>query len=183
MRQRADENGLMLLRRRAGGGAVLADKALLSISLLFPPAHRLAQLDSIDGYSVFGEAWVHSLHNLGITCRLPTVEEIDASKSHAKARSIDWACYGALGHGEVISDDGRKLVGIAQIRTRHCVAMVAGLQLSPVDWSVLCRVFGMPTTQAVSLEAVNTDALSLGVELGDEAIEPLLEQLSIACDG
>lgn len=179
MEQRAVDNGTGLVRRRAGGGAVLADDSLLGLSLLLPTDHPVSQLDSLAGYQWFGELWVQALATLGVDARLPAADLINSTKEQARQQDIDWACYGALGHGEVIADSARKLVGIAQVRTRHCVAMVSGLQLHKADWALLCRVMGKPAAMADTLAAANTDLAALGISDVGEATRDLINWFAV----
>jgi lipoate-protein ligase A len=50
----------------------------------------------------------------------------------------------------------RKIVGLAQVRRRGSVLLVAGLQLAQPDWPLLAQALGRPAGDAAALAACNT---------------------------
>ena len=107
-----DDHNVPWLRRRAGGGAVFAGNWLLGVTTVLPSTHALACLDQTETYQHFSGVWLNVLDELGIECRLPSEREMSISRASAKEFGTDWACYAAIGHGELVSDDGRKLLGL-----------------------------------------------------------------------
>lgn len=157
LQARLETAGVHWFRRRSGGGIVYVGPWMLSVSLVLPHSHRISALEPIQAYRWFGGLWQSTLTQLGVASRLPDDKAIDGSRRDAASRGIDWACYAATGHGELVSTEymTRKLLGIAQIRTRSCCTLVAGLHLVPADWRSLCVMLGKPRSQADDLARVN----------------------------
>ena len=82
-----------------------------------------------------------------------------------------------MSHGELVSADGRKLLGLAQIRKRNGVALVSGLHLSPCEWSVLADVVADEPLLGENLQGLNSDCFSLSGISADTLLYPLVEQL------
>ncbi|WP_428033086.1 lipoate--protein ligase family protein [Amphritea sp.] len=170
---RAARAGLPLLRRRSGGGAVLAGPWMLSVTVFIPPDHPVAKHNIIEIFSWLEQIWIDTLHVCGVPCKGVDQAMIDRSKVLSQQQNLKWACYAALSHGEVVSEDGRKLVGLAQIRKRKGVALVSGLHLYPSDWSLLSSVVVDNNQQGSALERLNSDAQSLS----GRSAETLLPEL------
>jgi lipoate-protein ligase A len=128
-RARLAAAGLDLAQRRSGGGAVLVQpRALLWADVFVPAGDALWTEDVGRAFYWLGQAWVWALGDLGIAARW----------HHGTPRESQWSrlvCFAGVGPGEVLVD-GRKVVGLAQRRTRagarfHCAALrewnVAGL--------------------------------------------------------
>ena len=177
MQMRAAALGFALIRRRAGGGAVLAGASMLSLSLALPANHPLAMLGALALYQWVGEQWQRALVNAGVGVALANETQIARSKQYAEAHDLAWSCFGALGHGELISERARKLVGVAQIRTRHAVTLVTGLHCAPPDWTRLCEIVRNDPQQAPLLRVINDDLHSLGVDPAS-VIESCTHELS-----
>ena len=126
-----------LVTRQAGGGAVLVGRWLLSLSVALPAAHRLVAGRSIAAsYDWIAAAFVAALAQVDVRAR--AADDAVACKAPP---DLAWACFAGITAGEVLVD-GRKLVGLAQRRTRHGVLVVAGLLLDTVPWRLLRD--GMP---------------------------------------
>jgi lipoate-protein ligase A len=130
-------SGLEVVRRGSGGGAVYCDRDLLDVSVALPPRHPLVGTDLTESYRWLGEAWLEVLEAAGVAARLVSVAEAramgDAQKAAARV-----ACFAGVSPYEVLSDDGRKLVGLAQRRRRgaallHCAVPTAGGQRRVLD--------------------------------------------------
>jgi lipoate-protein ligase A len=120
-RARLAAAGLDLAQRRSGGGAVLVrPDALLWADVFVPAGDGLWTDDVGRAFYWLGQAWVSALGGLGITARW----------HHGTPRETPWSrlvCFAGVGPGEVLVD-GRKVVGLAQRRTRagarfHCAAL------------------------------------------------------------
>ena len=153
---------LPLVKRGAGGGAVLVGPWLLSASLLLPlDDPRMAMTSVADSYRWLGEAMVATLAELGVTARaVPPAERIPAPERLA------WACFAGVAPWEVVVDDpttgvARKLVGFAQRRSRHGVLLALGVLVQPAPWRLLAQTLGHPVALADELAATTVDLASV----------------------
>ena len=69
--------------------------------------------------------------------------------------ALGWACFGGLSPWEVVAD-GRKIVGLAQLRRRTGVLLTSGTLLARPDWAALCAALGRPADDARALAGVTT---------------------------
>ena len=153
---------LPLVKRGAGGGAVLVGPWLLSASLLLPLGDpRMAMTSVADSYRWLGEAMVTTLAELGVTARaVPPAERIPAPERLA------WACFAGVAPWEVVVDDpttgvARKLVGFAQRRSRHGVLLALGVLVQPAPWRLLAQTLGHPVALADELATTTVDLASV----------------------
>jgi lipoate---protein ligase len=111
---RAESGGVAVARRRSGGGVVLvAPGNPVWIDVWLPAGDPLWKDDVGAAFDWLADAWVDSLRLLGI-------EGVSAHRG-GSVHCTRWAssvCFGGVGRGEVVLEDGRKLVGLAQRRTR-----------------------------------------------------------------
>ncbi len=111
---RAAAAGVSVTRRRSGGGAVLVTTDdPVWVDVWVPVGDPLWRPDVGRAFDWLGDAWVASLGRSGIT-------EVSAHRGGALA-CTPWStlvCFGGVGTGEVVTADGRKVVGLAQRRTR-----------------------------------------------------------------
>lgn len=151
--QRAQEAVLQhapvpVLRRRAGGGAVLVGPWMLGLSVALPADHPLAGNGLLDAYRWLGEAVARALSFEAVRC-----EAVPPQVPRAAAAAMrDWACFGSMSPWEV-ECDGRKIAGLAQVRTRDVVLLVCGVLLRRPDWELLCSLLGQPGDEVARLEA------------------------------
>ena len=135
--------GVGLVQRPSGGGAVLTGPWLVGVSVVLPVAHAWVCDGLVDSYREFGLLHAAVLADVGIQARaLPDSEVAQANAS--MGASVDWACYGSLAPWELIDADNRKLVGLAQRRQRNGILLVAGTLVTAPDWSLLCNALGHP---------------------------------------
>ncbi len=110
---RAGEAGIALARRRTGGGAVLVDAVdPVWIDLWVPRDDPLASPDVGRSFDWLGDVWITALGALGVP---------GLSRQRDRAAATEWSslvCFAGLGRGEVFDAQGRKVVGLAQRRTR-----------------------------------------------------------------
>jgi len=118
----------------SGGGAVITSENLISLTTLLPLEHPLAKLDLIQCFKAVGDLWQKALARQGISTRLCT--KVDKGPS-----SLNWICFAGASHGELFDEKGRKLLGLAQVRKRNGIAIMAGIYLSQINWDVLFNVF------------------------------------------
>lgn len=134
---RADRARIGLVERLSGGGAVIAGPWMLSLTLLLPAADPLAHASLPGGYRAVGEACRDALGTLGLRTRLAPAVPARRPLTDALA----WACFASASHGELLTADGRKVVGIAQVRRRQAIAICIGLLLSRPDWELLVQLW------------------------------------------
>jgi lipoate---protein ligase len=100
-----------LARRRSGGGAVLVEPGdSVWIDVEVPATDPLWEHDVVRSFDWLGRAWVDALADVGVDGRAHAGALVESAWSRR-------VCFGGLGPGEVVVD-GRKVVGIAQRRTR-----------------------------------------------------------------
>jgi lipoate-protein ligase A len=113
--RRAAAAGVSVARRRSGGGAVLVipgDPAWVDVYL---PRHDPLWRNEVDrAFDWLGDAWVEALGRNGLT-------GLSAHRQGYRTctRWSSLVCFGGIGTGEVVTADGRKMVGLAQRRTRE----------------------------------------------------------------
>ncbi|HEX4218417.1 MAG TPA: hypothetical protein VHZ02_08615 [Acidimicrobiales bacterium] len=113
-RERAERSGLAVARRRSGGGAVLVTPGdPVWIDAWVPRGDQLWLDDVARAFDWIGNTWATALEHLGVA----GVSVHQAGLSACTPWS-SLVCFGGVGTGEVLDADGRKLVGIAQRRTR-----------------------------------------------------------------
>lgn len=132
---------LDILIRDTGGGAVLTGPWLVGVSVVLPHGHALLGRSLGDSYGGLAQLHVSVLATFGVIAQTLVRPELTAHPER-DAHDLRWACFGGLTPWEVISTDGRKLVGLAQKRNRHGVLLVAGTLIGRVAWELLCDVTG-----------------------------------------
>jgi lipoate-protein ligase A len=142
--------GVQVLRRASGGGPVLWDRDLLALDVALPAGHRLAGRDVVLSYRWFGEALAAALRELGAPARTLSLDEARAAPS-AEDRLAARVCFGGRSPFEVVVD-GRKVVGLAQVRRRAGALFQAGIALR-LDPRALTRLLQPPPEGRAALEA------------------------------
>jgi lipoate-protein ligase A len=156
---RADSRGIEVVRRRSGGGAVLVVPGdPVWIDAWVPRGDRLWNEDVGRAFDWFGDAWTTALTALGC-------EGLSAHREGFAActRWSSLVCFGGVGTGEVVTADGRKVVGISQRRTRdgawfHSAAVLHW------DPSALLEVLVLPVEE---LAAARIDLAGAAVGVAD----------------
>jgi lipoate-protein ligase A len=111
----AEARGIEVVRRRSGGGAVLVVPGdPVWVDAWVPRGDRLWKEDVGRAFDWFGDAWTTALTGLGGQGLRPHREGFAAC-----TRWSSLVCFGGVGTGEVVTADGRKVVGISQRRTRE----------------------------------------------------------------
>ncbi|MES2263235.1 MAG: lipoate--protein ligase [Pseudomonadota bacterium] len=145
--------GIDIVARQAGGGAVLTGPWMLSASIVLPHGHPLASPNLVHSYRWLGELYAAVLRRRGIAAH--AINPAEAARLQAGTQAPDWACYGGYSPWEVVVGQ-RKIVGLAQVRRRTGVLLVAGLLLEQPDWSLLSRAMGQPPADADALFSCTT---------------------------
>lgn len=151
--------GVDVVRRRSGGGAVWLDDDMVWVDVFVPAGHHRWDADIGRSMWWLGEAWALALASCGVT---------DAVVHRDAIVRTQWSslvCFAGLGAGEV-TVDGHKVVGISQRRTRAGALFQCGLlrRWEPTDFIRLLRVGEDPAADAIGLAL-----LSAGLGLGDKA--------------
>jgi len=122
--------GVAVYQRSAGGATVLVDGDMLGLDVALPHGDPLLARDLTASYRPIGAAWRAALRALGVAAELVDVEQARAAARDMSvaAQLARLACFGGLSPYEV-TVDGRKIVGLAQVRRRHGVLFQTALQL------------------------------------------------------
>lgn len=172
--------GIDVVSRQAGGGAVLVGPWMLSASVVLPNAHALVSGNLVASYRWLGELYASLLQDLGMAAHAITPEEAKQLQQAAPAE-LGWACYGGFSPWEVVVGS-KKVVGLAQVRRRTGVLLVAGLLLDRPDWPLLVAAMDKPVPHAALLENGTTScAEQIGRNLPlPEIASPLADALQNA---
>jgi lipoate-protein ligase A len=135
---------------------------MLSASIALPPDHRLVRCGPVDSYRWLGQAYAQVLQGFGLPAHALPPEEARQAQQQPARQALAWSCFSGLSPWEVVIGE-RKIVGLAQLRRRNGVLLVAGLLAQTPDWELLCRSMGRPRHEAAALAALAT---SCAAELG-----------------
>ncbi|HEY1298031.1 MAG TPA: hypothetical protein VGJ60_33545 [Chloroflexota bacterium] len=141
--ERCERADVEVLERRAGGGALLLDEHMLCGAVALPIS-RVSQ-DVTESYRWLGDLLLAALdlpraRRVEVAEARQDVSNLRASESPV-ARVLLTTCYGALSPHEIVID-GRKLVGLAQVRRRDAALFQFGLLLR--DQSPLADYLQVP---------------------------------------
>jgi lipoate-protein ligase A len=152
-------SGVPVIRRHAGGTAVLAANGVLGLDVYLPTSHSLVPSDIVDSYQWLGQLWVRALEQLDVSVHLVSVAEARAEARALENRQrLELACFGTLSPYEV-TIDGRKLVGLAQVRRSHGVLLQSAL-LVAFDSRSLAELLPIPDREELERE-LRTRAIGL----------------------
>jgi lipoate-protein ligase A len=171
----AAASGLPLLVRSSGGGPVLVGPWMLGLSAALPADHALAGAGPVDGYRWLGEGIAHALRDIGLADAVALAPQV--VRACAPDPTLAWACFGGLSPWEVVVD-GRKVVGLAQVRRRTGVLVVAGVLLEDPPWEQLCAALGQPPEHAAALRRATmgcAERLGRPAQLLGQAVAQRLE--------
>ena len=167
------KRGIEIVTRRSGGGAVLlSSETTVWIDVVLPATHELSVSDIGQAPLWLGELFQRVLINLGLADL--TLHETAMEKS-------DWStliCFAGRGPGEVFTNDGRKVVGISQRRTREWVRfqIVVSLAWRP---EILLALLNVPKPNLEDIFLCGSD-ISLDAHLvGQTLFDALKEKLTI----
>lgn len=160
-----------VIAREAGGGAVLVGPWLIGLSLVLPIADPRAGRSPTDGYRWLSLRLADALRQAGCEAQALPPEALKRPESGSSADfdaariapEVPWACFGSLSAWEIVDARGRKLVGLAQRRTREAVLLVAGILAAEPDWALLCRAMGFPDDEP-RLRALTASCLPEGAD-------------------
>ncbi|MGH9185868.1 MAG: lipoyl protein ligase domain-containing protein [Acidimicrobiales bacterium] len=143
----AAARGMEVARRRSGGGAVLLEPGgSLWVDVLVPRTDPLWHVDIGVATHWLGDVWASALAALG---RAADVHKGGLIRTEWSSR----VCFAGLGPGEVTDENGRKLVGISQRRTR-AGARFQCVTLAHWDPEDLGELLSVPAGALADLAAV-----------------------------
>lgn len=140
-----------ILIRESGGGAVLAGPWMLGISVALPLDHQLVSGGPVDSYKWFGELIAKTLQDMGIESAYAISPDQLRRDINFGFKSVDWACFGGRSPWEVLCADEKKIAGLAQVRRKNGVLLVAGILVNPTPWGLLCEALEQDEFDAVRL--------------------------------
>ena len=131
------------LRRSTGGGAVSCDDHYLMLDIVLPRGHPLVIDDVGQSYRWLARALQSAIEARGAALRAITPREA-AALPVAERAAARLACFAGTGSYELVTTDGRKLVGLAQRRRGgaallQAAAYVAAPRLDVAAWLGLAR--------------------------------------------
>jgi lipoate-protein ligase A len=167
-----NERHIDVVRRRSGGGVVLLQPDhTVWIDVILPSSHRRWQMDVGQSAQWVGEVFATSLSDLGCG---PFVVH-----SGAMQRS-EWSnlvCFAGRGSGEVFDQQGSKVVGISQRRTRQWARFQCAVSIN-WDPDTLIDLLRPPRPSVTEIAHVGS---SLKVS-GEDVSAAVIEALVIALD-
>ncbi len=155
---RTTDPAIPVVRRGSGGGPVLWGPHLMAFDVVLPREHPLHTTDITAAYRWLGEAIADGLTDAGLSARAVPPDEAHARNDPVLAAV---SCFGGLSPWEV-EVDGRKIVGLSQIRRRQGLILQVGLLARPED-PPLWRVLGQDPAMGRQLDAHVTSLAEEGV--------------------
>ncbi len=147
---------LEILSRASGGGAVLVGPWMLGLSVALPNEHPFASGGAVNSYRWLGEAIARALGQIGVDAWAISPAALLTHRAQNSAPALDWACYGGLSPWEVLAG-GRKIAGLAQVRRRQGILLVAGILLQAPPWELLTGCLDKPAMDAHCLSELTTN--------------------------
>jgi len=161
------ERGIEIVKRSAGGGAVLLEPdGMVCCTVCLPQPDPRTGTDVTESYRWLGDYFANRLG-------LRRVEVAEARQDVAALRNegnllLLNTCYGALSPHEAVNSARAKVVGLAQVRRKHAALFQAGILLR--DQSGLADLLRVPNEAARLALRAELQKRSAGVSAG--LIEP-----------
>ncbi|MDH3226610.1 MAG: ligase, partial [Thermoleophilia bacterium] len=153
--------GLPVHRRASGGGAVLWDADLVALDVVLPPGHELLGADVVAAYRWVGEAVRRALADCNVEADLVDVRR---ARADTPDQVLEASCFGGLSPWELTAD-GRKIVGLSQVRRRTGGAFQVGIPMR-FDGATLAETLFVDTERlAAALRARVVDLATLRPEV------------------
>jgi lipoate-protein ligase A len=146
--QRAEARGAAV-RRSTGGGAVSCDDNYLMLDVVLPRGHALVIDDVGESYRWLARALQAALAAHGARLRAVTPGQA-AARPAAERAAARLACFAGTGSYELLTTDGRKLVGLAQRRRGGAALLQAAAYVAAPRLDV-AALLGLPRDQEAHL--------------------------------
>ena len=161
-------DGVDVVRRRSGGGAVWLDDDMVWVDVFVPAGHERWDADIGRSMWWLGEAWAQALASSGVPGAVVHREAI------VRTSWSSLVCFAGLGSGEVTLDS-RKVVGIAQRRTRAGALFQCGLlhRWDPTGFIRFLRVDGGRAPDLLGV-ALASAGVGVGVK-ADQALSAFID--------
>jgi len=127
------------VRRSTGGGAVSCDDHYLMLDVVLPRGHALVIDDVGQSYRWLADALQTALEAHGAALRAVTPREA-AGRSPIERADARLACFAGTGSYELLTSDGRKLVGLAQRRRGGAALLQAAAYIHAPRIDVAARL-------------------------------------------
>ena len=170
-------DGIHVVRRSTGGRAIL-HTGELTYSVVAPPREPRLAGDILNSYRRLSRALLAALERLGADASTRHVQGTQHAmpKGHNAQREqhVNPVCFEVPSHYELVTADGRKLVGSAQMRSSDAVLQHGTLPLTG-DIARICRYLAeSPDSARVRARAATLES-ALGRRVGwDEAAKAMV---------
>ncbi|HAR65416.1 MAG TPA: hypothetical protein DCR55_04300 [Lentisphaeria bacterium] len=114
---------LPTMRRPTGGGHVYHGQDL-TYGLILPTAHPLAAVNRFESYRLIHEAIARALQMLGLTTSLAAEDQPEEGVPRTAM-----SCFRSPAQADVLREDGSKVAGAAQRRTKQGILQQGSIQL------------------------------------------------------
>jgi len=171
-----EPDGLPVLTRLSGGGAVWLSPDVLSLDVLLPAGHRwLANPQLTEVFVAVGRCWAEALDDLGVG-ELTVHQGRSTAQRRGSPRQqlLAAVCYATRGAGEVLWRE-RKLVGMAQRRRRPGAMIQCGLLRRWRPQQLVASLGAEPDDPEILQAAVGLDDLMSGAP-DDETLMRAVEK-------
>ncbi len=158
------QDGLGILSRASGGGAVLVGPWMLGLSVVLPTDHAFASAGAVETYRWLGEGIARVLVRIGVGAWAISPAALLAHRAKNTSSVVDWACFGGLSPWEVLVGK-RKIGGLAQVRRRQGILLVAGILVQAPPWELLAHCLGKQAMDAHRLSEVTTNCAELCTDM------------------
>jgi len=132
--------------RRPTGGGLVDHRADWTYALVLPPGHPLAAARACESYRMVHEALAEALRSIGLDGRLQDEACQSAIVGGASSRKLVAACFEQAERFDIVrEDDGRKIAGAAQKRTKRGLLFQGSVDRRAVgelkNWGKLAESF------------------------------------------
>ncbi len=162
--------GASVVHRSSGGGAVLVTPDdPVWVDVWIPTGDPLWNPQVDRAFDWLGRAWVEALARTGIPGLTAHAEGFVAC-----TRWSSLVCFGGVGAGEVVSGDGRKVVGLAQRRNR---------QGAWFHGACVLRWDPVPLVKLLALDPAERQAAAVGLGAAVAGAADLADELGVPAPG
>jgi lipoate-protein ligase A len=143
-------DGVHVVRRPTGGRAILHTDEL-TYSVIAPPDEPRLAGDIITSYRRLSHALLNALQHLSV--------EVKSRRTQPVTSNTNPVCFEVPSHYELTTDDGRKLVGSAQMRTNDAVLQHGTLPLVGDIARICVYLAAAPASERVRARATTLESV------------------------